>query len=432
MPAPSNQNLVSRLNALMREVGSTKQATELGLTGSAKDEGDSSHPSAKVDNNLMAPSLGELAHDNEKRIKEDQPGGGVDSANKNETGTHDSKAIAVGMKPSATGEDPAIEDNYKDKKDDPGTSHPAEAGEEKYASLSLSQLVKLANSKIDDVLADFEKEAHLNYYGEVLQKKASAKPSQETKVAADQGKAVAQQAIANTSFDKNAYAQQLIAQELAAVDHAADLVGQWLHKAAEYRRKMAESADPMAADSGEPEKKSPEEEGGADKGAPKTTPEQMAGADIPADMAGDAGAGAGGGEPDEAAVNELFNALAQLGIPPEALLQAAQHAEGGAGGGMGGGMPPMDAGAAAGGGAMPPVDPAAMGGADIPKMASAIKAGGQKYGIQNIKDLRKFASAACKLQKAGKVRIVRHKPGTKQAEERNEIVRYLEEMCGAR
>jgi hypothetical protein len=109
------------------------------------------------------------------------------------------------------------------------------------------------------------------------------------------------------------------------------------------------------------------------------------------DMGGEMGGEMGAAPSEDDAVQELAMALQELGIPPEALLQALS--EGGAGGGgdpaaMGGDPAAMGGDPAAMGGM--PMDPAAMGGA--PKMAS-------------LRELDTIGRAVVNFKRAGKFQI---------------------------
>jgi hypothetical protein len=104
--------------------------------------------------------------------------------------------------------------------------------------------------------------------------------------------------------------------------------------------------------------------------------------------AGMEGAGMEGAGPSEdEAVQELAMALEELGIPPEALLEAIA---GGEGGGAAGGMPPEAAGMPPEAAGMPP-EAAGM----APKMAAAKRAS----------ELRSIGAAVMNFKRAGKFQV---------------------------
>src|SRR5262245_4417272 len=125
--------LISRINALLAEVDgeAVKSASEMGTSGQGtKDpggyQGKSSHPSADADPSTQSAPMGSRAKENESDVKEDHPGSGVDHVSPG--GADEDKVMPnIGTRQSSTGEEPSVEDDYKGSKEDPGTSHPANA-----------------------------------------------------------------------------------------------------------------------------------------------------------------------------------------------------------------------------------------------------------------------------------------------------------------
>jgi hypothetical protein len=123
-------------------------------------------------------------------------------------------------------------------------------------------------------------------------------------------------------------------------------------------------------------------------------------------MGADAGGGAdlGGAAPSEdEAVQELAMALQELGIPPEALLEALSCGGGGpaaAGGApapeMGGGMPPEAAPAPEMGGGMPPEM--------APKMAAAQELNSIGRAVVNFKRAGKFQIKEARTKRSRQLR----------------------------
>lgn len=451
MQAVNDTSLISRINALLGEVDSVKQAavnkqaSEMSTSGSGgKDpggyQGASTHPSAKADNMTQSAPLGFRARENEEDVKKDHPGAGVDHTSPGSGGDQDSHQYNIGTVQSSTGEQPSVEDDYKGDKDDPGTTHPANADEvgEKYASMPLRPLLKLAFDKMNSVLADIANGNHLTYYRNVLgnlqQKQAGVASNghtSEAALAARAGYEVADNVLSQDYVEKVAAAQAIIAQTIQDGETDADNVGQFLqmfrgHKQAALQALHKRAMDPAAGAEGEdhipPElaASGAAPPGGAPGGGPPGMPPGMppgGGPDMgappggPPGMSPDGGGGApeGGAGDHEAAINELFNALAQMGIPPEELLAAAQHGSGGGGGG--------EAGAKAAAQLTP-----------LARHMSSSLSRNRDTAVQ----IYKLAHDCCSLMVNGRVRVRRVEPGTKEAQERAEIIDYIKDVCGLR
>jgi hypothetical protein len=307
-------SLISRINSLLGEVGgNTKSASEMGMSGQGTKDpggysGPSTHPSARNATHTEPAPLGSRAKENESDVKEDHPGGGVDNVSPNSGGTQDDKQYSIGTKQTATGEDPSVEDNYKGTKEDPGTTHPANAEEvgDKYASMQIRPLLKLAFDKMNGVLADIANGNHIAYYNGVIQKQAAAQNPQAPRqtlpapngtangaatLAATAGYELADHAIKQAAAEKEA-AQKVVARLIREAEEDADFVGDYHTKYAKHRGGQFKRAmDPAAATDGEDH--------------------AMAGG-MPPGMEGGMPPGMGGGAPPEG------------GLPPE----------------MGGGAPP--------------------------------------------------------------------------------------------
>ena len=151
---------IGSINGLLAELReknashkSAESNTEAGGYGTS-----STHPTAKVEDGTQKATEGAQSADNERMVKEDVPGQSVNAAAASNLGTdvQASKQLNIGMKQTEVGKDPATEDGYKDKKDDPGTTHPATVGAEKYGSVdeflkAAQHLTNTANSILADI-----------------------------------------------------------------------------------------------------------------------------------------------------------------------------------------------------------------------------------------------------------------------------------------
>lgn len=449
-------SVLSRISSLIAEIdgeektagangnGSTKRAeTELGLSGSAKKDpggyqGGSSHPSAKVESGLQSTPLGARAKENEKDVKEDHPGAGVDHTNPGAGGDQDAHQIESGTKQRATGEDPEAEDEYKSDKDDPGTDHPANAEEvgEKYSSMQFGPLCKMAYARMNEILADiangqFMIEPASDQQPPAQQQKQAGQqppkqPADPAQTAAQAGYDLAGAVGQDADMEKLAFAHMMTSQIIADAQTDADLVGEYLYKFAANRAALLKHAegDPTAADAtgGPPPMDSAMAAGGPPPGMDAGA---MGGGPPPGPPPGGADAGGdGGGGGNEDAVNELCNALVELGATPEEIIAHMQAAQGG-------GAP---GGADAGGGGMPPGGDMPPGGGDMPPGAGE-KAGSTRRGRVAEEDrqaLLKLAHACYTHQRSGKMRLKEAREGSRQRHERNEVKDYIREVCGIR
>jgi hypothetical protein len=420
-------SVIGRISSLIEEIngvksaaakGYTKRATELGLSGDGTKDpggymGKSTHPSARAASNTHKTPLGSRAHENEADVKHDHPGAGVDNTDPHSGGSQDDKQYNIGTHQSATGEDPEVEDDYKGWKEDRregdrgGTHHPADAEDigEKYSSYRAKDLTKMAWSRMNELLADVANGVAYD-----------ANPAQA------QPQSQYYNTPAASDSEKTAAAQAIIEQTILDAQINADLVGEFLTKYAEnYTALLKSAAGEMG---GEMEGEGPPPEGPPPEGDMGHGDDMFGGGgegDMPSGHEGMTGEGApegheGGGE----GLDEMINALLQMGMTPEDIEQALQaHMHGGGGEhgepdgdeGMGGGMPP-DA-----GGAIP---------AGLGKAGSYYRRGLDDAQLVMLK----AAGMAKQKLRSGNWNARPVTPGTKQAQERNEMQRYILEVCG--
>lgn len=326
-------------------------------------QGATSHPSKSVDDGTHDVSLGAHGNDDNATLKE-QEALGVAKATPNTAGQQTDAQTNMGIQAKPTGEDPSVEDDYKDTKDDPGSTMPARTDNSslngsKYAGVRDS--FTKAAADLTALLVQELNGSQGNAAAPVKEAAAAAPATTETKEAAA-GRTLAEVVIGGELSEQEKQAADAIAmQEITLVVKQAS---QMANDLADYYRGHQKSAEEAA------EAAMAAEAGGAQPGSPaggQIPPELLeallsGGGQMPetsmGEMTGAGGAGGegGGGQMDEAA---LLQALQQL--PPEVLQQLLSGAGGGGGdmgGDMGGGGGPAPDAAAAG---MPPE--AAMAGA---------------------------------------------------------------------
>lgn len=331
---PQTKPLFERLDMWMEEIGAAKTASakpkktvkKAGPSGM----GDSSHPTDDVDDNTQEPDTGSRYTENSEDVKKDVPGQAVDETDKGSGGSQDDKQFNIGTNQSAVGEDPSVEDDYKSDKDDPGTDHPANTDDtgEKYSSVTLPNLLKLAEKQANALLADFA--SSLNSPTPV--KQAASKPvTQQPQKPLDTAIAATNGYV--TADYMNKLAEDFIAKSIQDADLDADLVGAYLH--AKWQKQAEDELPPEEGVPGDgmmpPMDPSMMPPPGAEGGMP---PEAGGGG---GDVLAALGAGgAGGGEPpppeeggggnmsEEQALQELVAALEELGISPEELAAMAE------------------------------------------------------------------------------------------------------------
>ena len=429
------QSLFGALNTLAQEIGNEKTAAALVKAGDGPTpsdpggyQGSSTHPTAKVDNNVQTASEGSRSAENKTDVKEDQGAPGVDSTSEATPGQdeQDSVQLNIGTQQSATGEDSATENDYKSDKDDPGTSHPAKTTDgEKYGSFTFKEARDRSLSLSNEILADLANGFGGQFQAPPKQAAAVQPPQQAAAVAPVQPAAPEQtldaplvermakaaDAIAAGASTNGVDAQVAAGYELAtalgvekqAAQEAvaatiegtindahidADLVGSFVTTF--HKRAMGEMPMDPEAEGGEDHSMPGDEESGAG-GMAGLGGEELGGGGLEG-LGGGGGLGGLGGEPglegggglggepgEEEAMQELVAALEELGIPLEEL--AAAEAGGGGGlegggleGGLGGppegglGLPPEGAGLEG----LPPEGPPMEVAASHMKLAGAI------------------------------------------------------------
>lgn len=384
--ARMQRSLFAQLNALADEISKSpvKTAAEKAAGPTPSDPGGyagaSSHPSAHVDNDVQAATEGARSSEYEADIKKQQGALAVDNTPEmSQEGRQDDVQLNIGTNAAATGEDPSAEKDYKGTKDDPGTTHPAKTNDgEKYSSVSFKEARDRAGALGNDILANI-----INFGAEKLTNEKAAempaflkakmnKDDKSEKKDEPKGELKGDQHKLDTDNDGKIEGSDLAAlrndkaaafkagYELASVlglsKEAAEasvreVCANTLREADEMAdlfigfatSKMA-GADPTddAAEGEDHSAPADAESGASDAPADDAAPaglEAMLGGeggeagDMPMEAAGPE-AGGGGDE----AVQELAMALEELGIPPEALIQALSQ-----GGAEGAGAPPAEA-----------------------------------------------------------------------------------------
>lgn len=409
------RSLFAELNALAEEISagaSTKAAADKSAAPCPADPGgymgQSSHPSTSADNGCQAASEGERSRENEADVKKQQREPAVDNTPEmSQEGRQDDVQLNIGAQVAATGEDPAAEKDYKGTKDDPGTSHPAKTNDgEKYSSVSFKEARDICGTLGNKVLAHYinfgsaEKEAEglvgdqhkldVDNDGKIegsdlaaLRNGAKADGAAEDKEPAKEEAGEHKEAAYREGYE---LAQHMAWEKAASEQAVRDMCVGALREADDMAEvligylKQAEVDEDAAAES-----EDHSEPADAASGAGDAPPEAAMG---PAEAMPEE---AMGGEPsDDEAVQELAMALEELGIPPEALLEALAGGEGEMSGGMGGGMGGEMGGEM--GGDMPPPEMAAG-----PKMAAEKKAARQ--------ELRTIGRAVVNFKRAGRFQV---------------------------
>lgn len=160
--ARMQRSLFAQLNALADEISKSpvKTAAEKAAGPTPSDPGGyagaSSHPSASVDNDVQAATEGARSSEYEADIKKQQGVVGVNSTPElPQEGRQDDVQLNINTNAAATGEDPAAEKDYKGTKDDPGTTHPAKTNDgEKYSAVTFKEARDRAGALGNDILAN--------------------------------------------------------------------------------------------------------------------------------------------------------------------------------------------------------------------------------------------------------------------------------------
>lgn len=457
MPTTQQSPHFAKIRSWLNEIHREKQAAATSKKGEAyaepgSYEGQTTHPVKNVDDGLQKATEGARASENESDIKKQEWAGNVNETPDNPGPSQESLNRNMGTQQSATGEDPSVEDDYRGRQSDPGTSHPAsmEVGE-KYSAW-VKKEAKALSGLANDILADiatghgFANPSN-NAPTQPKQPEQPAEKAAQTDQTTQQpqqtqsGNAAAAQAgyelAAFLGLNKEAADQvtENVAGELIKqAQMNADRVGSFLlsfTKESESLLKKAEGddddtgADPTTGNKPDPNAIAaaaqadasagglpmggPGGPGGGPGGPPVGGPggPDVGGPGGP-DAGGPGGPGGAGGGGHDAALQELAMALMELGISPEELASAV--AQGGAGGA---GPGPDAAGGAPGGPDMGGGAPPGPMGAGSPADMGA-----------------KIASAVYQYKRSGKFEVRPAKTAGERAQ-RNEMKRYIMEIMGA-
>jgi hypothetical protein len=425
--ARMQRSLFAQLNALAEEIsqGTVKAAAEKAAGPTPADpggyQGASSHPTTSVDNNVQSAPEGARASEYETDIKKQQGALAVDNAPEmSPEGRQNEVQLNIGTNAKATGEDPAAEKDFKGTKDDPGTSSPAKANDgEKYSNVSFKTARDQCSTLGNDILAalinfgtgklkkaeddDCDDEADDDDDHEEKSDSGKLKGDQHKLDVDNDGKIEGADLAALRSGDKKeaafkagyelaakfgldkqaaeASVREVCANTIREADEMADLI-------LGFVTSKSAAADPAEEAAEGEDHSAPGDEGSG--AAPAGLEAMLGGGEgMPAEAGMEAGmeGAAMGGEPsEEEAVQELAMALEELGIPPEALLEALA----GGGGGAGAGADPAAMAAMGGGGGADPAAMAAMAGE--PKMAKA-------------RELRDIGTAVLNFKRAGRFQV---------------------------
>ena len=382
--ARMQRSLFAQLNALAEEIsqGAVKAASEKSAGPVPADpggyQGASSHPTTSVDNNVRDAATGSRASEYEADVKKQQGALAVDNTPEmSQEGRQDEVQLNINTKATAVGEDPSVEKDYKGDKDDPGTEHPAKTNDgEKYSAVTFKTAREQCGNLGNDILANLinfgtarlnaEKAAEMpaGLAAALDKKKAPAEEKSEPagelkgdqhKLDVDNDGKIEGEDLAALRNDKaaaynagyelaahlgvekaaaEAAVREVCANTLREADEMADLLIGFLTTKRANDDMLGEASE------GEDHDTAGDEASGAGD-APVAGGEEAGPMGDPAAATDPAAGGDMGGEPsEEEAVQELAMALEELGIPPEALLEAVQSgALGGDAGGAGGEVP---------------------------------------------------------------------------------------------
>ena len=415
----TTSQLFGQLSEFMEEIQSEKSAAHEKDPGGH--DGPSSHPSADVDDSLNDASEGARSAENSSDIKADVGGKDIDSTSEASPGDGDDNQLNMGLNQSSTGEDPAVEDDFKGDKEDPGTAAVADVkdgekyGElaEKYASVSFAEASDRALTLGNEILASFATGATATKQAGV-QAATQENPTQvqpEAEKSAEAGYALAA-ALGMEKMSSDERVSASIEQTIKDAQLDADLVGGYLSDLAQNVEKGAEGELPpelLDPTSGAAEGDIEGAPSGMEEGGDGGIEELLGGGEEPM-MGGEEDPMMGGGEEDpmmgggdvgaedvegilgglegppdeglgeEEALQELAMALDELGIAPEDLVAAA---EGAGGGGLGG---------------------EGLGGEGVGG-EGLVEGGGQELPMEVAAECKKLASAVQGFKRAGKFRL---------------------------
>jgi hypothetical protein len=271
------------------------------------DGGPTTHPVKSLDNGTVPLKEGERSKENESDVKAQVGGDNIEvaPAQSQDSDTLSGVQSEGGLNAKPTGEDPSAEKDYKGNIKDPGTSMPADVSDnEKYSKATFEMNIKTAADLGNAILSAI-----------VTPKTAAAKPAPVAPVAA----------VAPIQKDAAVSTEDIIRGTLEDACNQADLLGYHLmqyKQAEEELKEPPEGAEAPAGPGGPPPGGMP-----ADPGAGALPPDagMMGGGMPPAGMPPAGGdPGAGGAPPQDEALQQLVAGLAEMGITPEMLMQAAQ------------------------------------------------------------------------------------------------------------
>jgi hypothetical protein len=447
MPTMTKQPLFDQLDTWLTEVDNVKTAAakpatkpapaKPAKTASTKTAGPSgmgktTHPSDDVDDNTQAEETGARFEENKEDVKKDIQGYNVEKV-EGEGCSQEEQQMQIGTVQSETGGQPSVEDDYKSDKDDPGTTHPADAEStgEKYSSLSMDKLLKLAEESAHDILADLA-----NGIGQIPAGKTVTETAAAVKTATQQAKPNDAKKAADAGYDaaqlsatQEKVAAEYIEQTIRDAELDADLVGSFLHS---YQQTLTKKA---AGEDGETHEPKEEEEAPAEGGG-EGAPAGGGGSDVLAAL-GAGGGGGGGGAPPGAMPGGDIGGAGGGAMPPGAM-------PGGMGGGdpaAAGGMPPgaggdMGGGAGGAGGVSheQALQELAMAleelGIPIEALPQLVAQHAQSAGTPDVAgEGQKLASAVKDFKKSGKFRFREAKTAAQETT-REQIKDYVREICG--
>jgi len=354
--------LFSRVNDLLKEIGGSTLTQKVADTAMSEPEGngagsDSSSPTTKVDDGLVAATPGARAREMSSEVQANNAVSVDGSPDANANASEEDRQADVGITVSGIGNDPAQEDNYTGTIDEPGVGTESVAKFDdgrKYASAAdfakrpvaerTEYLTKFANNLLADIVADTVTPQTKT------KKTANDKPANppitpETKNLIKEAEAGYQVAavLGMEKLSADQRAQVMFEQVLGDATLDADLFGAWLMKQADDANE-AMNADPT--DQGTSITSDPDDHTGADNGGGDSSTggsvtsggQDMAAAPspdsgIPSEQAindalnsigGDQGGDASGGDAppnQDELLQNLIMIMHELGITPDDLAQ---------------------------------------------------------------------------------------------------------------
>ncbi len=315
-----------------------------------------SHPIADIDDGLCKVKPGTHAAANSADVKASVVGN-VDETPDNAGPSQQDQNMNIGVRQSLTGEDPATENNFKDRPKDPGTSSEWNADHlgEKYSEWALAKAGSVS-ARANKLLASWTVDAGaatapVTSATATQDKAASATATQTQNTAVEAGYELA----GLLGMDKRAadeVADHVVSGVIAEAVMAAHRVGTHMHQfIAKVAAEEAEAEGEEGGEEGPPKKSAPpapEGEGpdaaaagGMPPGADEAGAAMAAGAGAPpmggdaggmppgpggpGGPGGDAGGGMGMDQHKMQAMQEILMAMQELGIDPQELAAMAQQ-----------------------------------------------------------------------------------------------------------